>query len=142
MPHRQSAYGISFYWVVFTLPLGHLPNIFCFISPSICFISPTNLLHFPNKLLRFPNKLLRFPNKLLHFPNQILISRCNVVSLCQKLFVGLIRFQITPHTSWQPPPIVANSKKYSPHPHGLLIAICHSIHQFLKSFQGAHQCHF
>merc|ERR1712074_391304 len=57
-----------------TLPSGHLPNTFCFISPSICFISPTNLLHFPNKLLSFPNKMLHFPNKLLHFPNHFLIS--------------------------------------------------------------------
>ena len=64
----------EYYWVVFTLPFGHLPNTFCFISPSICFISPTNLLHFPNKLLRFPNKMLHFPNKLLHFPNHFLIS--------------------------------------------------------------------
>ena len=67
-------YGDSDGGVVCTLSMGHLPNTFCFISPSICFISPTNLLHFPNKLLRFPNKMLHFPNKLLHFPNHFLIS--------------------------------------------------------------------
>ena len=60
--------------VFFTLHLGHLPNTFCFISPSICCVFPTNLIHLPNKLLRFPNKLICFPNKMLHFPNQILIS--------------------------------------------------------------------
>ena len=65
---------VSYIWGYFTLPSRHLPNTFCFTSPSICFISPTNLLHFPNKLLRFPNKMLHFPNKLLHFPNHFLIS--------------------------------------------------------------------
>ena len=55
----------------FTLSMGHLPNTFCFISPSSCFISPSNLLHFPNKSLRFPNSLLHFPNRLLHFPNTV-----------------------------------------------------------------------
>merc|ERR1712090_129469 len=55
-----------------TLPFGHLPNTFCFISPSICFISPSNLLHFPKKMLHFPNSLLHFPNKMLHFPNSLL----------------------------------------------------------------------
>ena len=51
-----------------TLPFGHLPNTFCFISPSICFISPSNLLRFPKKMLHFPNSLLHFPNKMLHLP--------------------------------------------------------------------------
>ena len=51
--------------------MGHLPNTFCFISPSSCFISPSNLLHFPNKSLRFPNSLLHFPNRSLHFPNTV-----------------------------------------------------------------------
>ena len=53
----------------FTLPFGHLPNTFCFISLSICFIFPSNLLHFPKKMRHFPNKMLHFPNKLLHLPN-------------------------------------------------------------------------
>ena len=55
----------------FTLSMGHLPNTFCFISPSSCFISPSNLLRFPNKSLCFPNKSLHFPNSLLHFPNTV-----------------------------------------------------------------------
>ena len=71
---KQQMTKNTFYRGYFTLPSGHFPNTFCFISPSICFISPTNLLHFPNKLLRFPNKMLHFPNKLLHFPNHFLIS--------------------------------------------------------------------
>ena len=78
-----------FKWVYFTLPSGHLPNTFYFISPSICFISPTNLLHFPNKLLRFPNKLIRFPNKMLHFPNQILISPMQCCVTLLKTSFGL-----------------------------------------------------
>ena len=57
---------------ILTLPFGHLPNTFCFISPSICFIFPSNLLHFPKKMLHFPNSLLHFPNKMLHFPNSCL----------------------------------------------------------------------
>ena len=57
--------------VVCTLSMGHLPNTFCFISPSSCFNPPSNLLHFPNKLLRFPNSLLHFPNRSLHFPNTV-----------------------------------------------------------------------
>ena len=57
---------------ILTLPFGHLPNTFCFISPSICFISPSNLLRFPKKMLHFPNSLLHFPNKMLHFPNSLL----------------------------------------------------------------------
>ena len=61
----------TFLWGYFTLSMGHLPNTFCFISPSSCFISPSNLLHFPNKSLRFPNSLLHFPNRLLHFPNTV-----------------------------------------------------------------------
>ena len=58
-------------WCILTLPFGHLPNKFCFISQSICFISPSNLLHFPKKMLHFPNSLLHFPNKMLHFPNRL-----------------------------------------------------------------------
>ena len=63
-------FGVS-KWGYFTLSMGHLPNTFCFISPSSCFISPSNLLHFPNKSLRFPNSLLHFPNRSLHFPNTV-----------------------------------------------------------------------
>ena len=54
------------------MSMGHLPNTFCFISPSICFISPSNLLRFPKKMLYFPNSLLHFPNKMLHLPNSLL----------------------------------------------------------------------
>ena len=97
-------------WVVFTLPSGHLPNTFCFISPSICFISPTNLLHFPNKLHRFPNKLLHFPNKMLHFPNQFLISPLQCCVTLPTTFFGLNSVS-NDSAHLIPPPIVENSKK-------------------------------
>ena len=85
----------GFGWGYFTLPSGHFPNTFCFISPSICFISPTNLLHFPNKLLRFPNKMLHFPNKLLHFPNHFLISPTQFCVTLPKN--KIIKIQISAH---------------------------------------------
>ena len=84
-----------FSWGCCTLPFGHLPNIFCFIFPTICFISPSNLLHLPKKMLHFPNKLLHLPNGLLHFPMQFCVTfpilktrfnqvfsifRCNIIS--------------------------------------------------------------
>ena len=47
----------------YTLPFGHLPNTFCFISAFICIISLSNLLHFLNILLHFPNSLLHFPRE-------------------------------------------------------------------------------
>ena len=97
-------------WGYFTLPIGHLPNTFCFISPSICFISPTNLLHFPNKLHRFPNKLLHFPNKMLHFPNQFLISPLQCCVTLPTTFFGLNSVS-NDSAHLIPPPIVENSKK-------------------------------
>ena len=60
-------YGDSDGGVVCTLSMGHLPNTFCFISP-------TNLLHFPNKLLRFPNKIMNFPNKCCISPMQCCVT--------------------------------------------------------------------
>ena len=73
---QNIAMTMQFRWCqqrgILTLPFGHLPNTFCFISPSICFISPSNLLRFPKKMLYFPNSLLHFPNKMLHFPNSLL----------------------------------------------------------------------
>ena len=102
-------YGIALYRGYFTLPIGHLPNTFCFISPSICFISPTNLLHFPNKLHRFPNKLLHFPNKMLHFPNQFLISPLQCCVTLPTTFFGLN--SVSNDSAHLIPPIVENSKK-------------------------------
>ena len=60
-PYKTYISAHLFHEVVGTLSMGHLPNTFCFISPS-------NLLHLPNNLLHIPNRLLHFPQKFLTSP--------------------------------------------------------------------------
>ena len=88
--------GISpTHFASFPHPFASFPQQICFISPTNCIVSPTNCCISPTKCCISPTSF--------SFPH------CNVVSLCQQLFLGLILFQMTPHTS--SPPIVENSKK-------------------------------
>ena len=82
--------GISpTHFASFPHPFASFPQQICFISPTNCIVSPTNCCISPTKCCISPTSF--------SFPH------CNVVSLCQQLFLGLILFQMTPHTSSPPP---------------------------------------